>query len=71
MDQIDSIADDRLPGVEAIAAFRGEKVRRTRYLIEIGAIPVAREGCKIIGSKRALLEDWRRKTGGAADPKAA
>jgi hypothetical protein len=44
MHQIDNIADDRLVGAEAIAKFRGEPIRRTRYLIERGAIPFGREG---------------------------
>ena len=60
------IASDRLNGAEAIAAFRGEPLHRTRYLIRIGAIPVAREGERIVASKRALLEHWRKTTSGEA-----
>jgi hypothetical protein len=48
------IAEDRLNGAEAIAAFRGEPVFRTRYLIRKGLLPVAREGQRIVGSKRVL-----------------
>jgi len=33
------IAEDRLNGAEAIAAFRGEPVFRTRYLIRKGLLP--------------------------------
>ena len=65
-----SLADDRLVGVAAIAQFRGESVRRCRYLIEIGELPVGREGAAIVASKKALIDDWARKTGGAATPTA-
>ena len=60
----ETIATDRLVGAEAIAAFRGEPVRRTRHLIERQQIPHGREGGLIVASKRALMEDWRKKTGG-------
>jgi hypothetical protein len=52
------IAEDRLNGAEAIAAFRGEPVFRTRYLIRKGLLPVAREGERIVGSKRILREHY-------------
>jgi hypothetical protein len=67
MHQIDNIADDRLVGAEAIAKFRGEPIRRARYLIERGAIPFGREGNVIVASKRALLEHWHRLTGGTSE----
>jgi hypothetical protein len=57
------IASDQLRGVEAIAAFRGEKPRRTRYLIAKGEVPVAREGNTIVASKRRLLNEWDALTG--------
>ena len=58
-------ADDRLEGAEEIAAFLGTKVRRARYLIERGELPVAREGQhRIVASKRVLAARWRRMTGG-------
>jgi hypothetical protein len=53
-----NIADDRLDGAEAIAAFRGEPIHRTRYLIRKGLLPVAHEGERIVGSKRALREHY-------------
>ena len=40
----DSFADDVLRGVTAIAAFRGEKPRRTYHLLETGQIPGYKEG---------------------------
>ena len=46
-----NIASDRLNGAEAIAAFRGEPVFRTRYLIRKGLLPVAREGQRIVGRR--------------------
>jgi hypothetical protein len=60
MPEIDTldIAEDRLDGAQAIADFRGEELHRTRYLIRIGAIPVAREGERIVGSKRVLRERY-------------
>ena len=61
-----NIAEDRLDGAEAIAAFRGEPVHRTRYLIRKGLLPVAREGERIVGSKRRLTEHYLAATGGAA-----
>jgi len=64
MHEIESIADDRLCGVRAIAKFRGEPERRTRYLIERGLIPHGREGDVIVASKRVLLDHWRHTTSG-------
>jgi hypothetical protein len=58
------IAEDRLDGAEAIAAFRGEPVHRTRYLIRKGLLPVAHEGERIIGSKRRLREHYIESTSG-------
>jgi hypothetical protein len=58
------IASDRLDGAEAIAAFRGENVHRTRYLIRKGLLPVAREGERIVGSKRRLREHYIANTSG-------
>jgi hypothetical protein len=61
--ETDTIADDRLVGAEAIAKFRGDSVRRTRYLIERGLLPVGREGDIIVASKRTLREHWQKLTG--------
>jgi hypothetical protein len=58
------IASDRLDGAEAIAAFRGEPIHRTRYLIRKGLIPVAHEGERIVGSKRRLREHYIAATSG-------
>jgi hypothetical protein len=54
------LGDDRLVGVEAIAAFRGEPLARTRHLIRIRAFPFYREGRIIVASKVALREDHLR-----------
>jgi hypothetical protein len=64
MDEIESIADDRLAGVRAIAKFRGEPERRTRYLLDRGLIPHGREGEIFVASKRTLLQQWRQITSG-------
>jgi hypothetical protein len=58
----DDLAYDRLVGAAAIAKFRGEPIRRTRYLVERGAIPYGREGNVIVASKRALREHWQKLT---------
>jgi hypothetical protein len=63
LDSLD-IASDRLDGADAIAAFRGEPVHRTRYLIRKGLIPVAHEGVRIVGSKRRLREHYFAATSG-------
>ena len=55
----ETIADDRLVGADAIARFRGEQPRKTRYLIDKGLLPVGREGNLIVASKR---DHWRRTT---------
>ena len=60
------IAQDRLNGAAAIAKFRGEQLHRTRYLIRMKLIPVAREGERIIASKRALREHYIAATKPAA-----
>ena len=62
MDTPDTIADDRLEGAEAIAQFRGEPVRRTRYLLGRGVIPHGREGDRFVASKRVLREHWEQLT---------
>ena len=65
LDSLD-IASDRLDGAQAIADFRGEELHRTRYLIRKNLIPYAREGERIVASKRALREHWLRATSGEA-----
>jgi hypothetical protein len=59
---------DSLFGVRAIAAYVGQPIRKTRYLIHIKAIPVTRAGERIIiGSKRAIDEALGRTPEVAAD----
>jgi hypothetical protein len=65
----ETLADDRLVGAEAIAEFRGEQVRRTRYLLERGDIPHGREGNLFVASKRVLREHWARTVGSAPNPR--
>jgi hypothetical protein len=62
--EAEDLADDRLTGVEAIAAFRGESRRRTAYLLEKERIPAGKEGRIWIASKRVLREYHCRLTGG-------
>jgi hypothetical protein len=63
LDTLD-IASDRLDGAQATADFRGEPLHRTRYLIRKGLIHVSREGERIVASKRALRQQWRKATNG-------
>ena len=53
---------DRLEGAKAIAAFMGITERQARWRIDRGLLPHAREGERIVASKRALLEFWRKGT---------
>jgi hypothetical protein len=57
-------AQDRIEGARAIAAFMGVTERQVRWRIDRGIIPHAREGERIVASKRALLEHWRKATSG-------
>lgn len=57
-----SVADDRLEGAEAIAAFMGVEVRRARHLISAGRLPVGHEGRRLVASKAVLLEHWKSLT---------
>jgi hypothetical protein len=49
------LADDRLVGVAAIAAFRNERRRRTQDLIDTGRLQHGREGRVIVAAKRVLV----------------
>jgi hypothetical protein len=65
---IDDIApaQDRIEGAQAIAAFLGMTRRQVHWRIDRGLIPHAREGERIVASKRALREHWRKVTSGEA-----
>jgi hypothetical protein len=63
---LETIADDRLVGAKAISDFRGEPVRRTRYLLQKGLIPHGYEGTLLVASKKRLREHWLETTGGGA-----
>ncbi|HEY1246635.1 MAG TPA: hypothetical protein VGF29_17560 [Hyphomicrobiaceae bacterium] len=56
-------ADDRIEGASAIAAFYGLTKRQARWRIDCGLIPHAREGKRIVASKRALRAHWLSATG--------
>ena len=53
-----AIADDKLDGVAAIAAFIGEPRRRTNYLLERGILPAGKYGTRWVASKRRLTEQY-------------
>ena len=58
-------AEDRIEGAKAIAVFLGVTERQARWRIDRRLIPHAREGERIVASKRALREHWRKATSGA------
>jgi hypothetical protein len=60
------LAEDRLVGAKAIAKFRNEPVRRTNYLLDKRAIPAGKEGNTWVASKRALIAQHVKLTGGEA-----
>jgi hypothetical protein len=62
----DDIASDRLQGISAIAKFIDESERRTHYLLSKGLIPCGKRGGRWEASKRAILADYERVTGGKA-----
>jgi hypothetical protein len=68
---LDTIVDDKLDGVPAIAEFIGESERRTRYLIQLGIIPAGKWAGRYIGSKRNICATYRRATSGTAQPELA
>ena len=69
---IERIADDRLVGVEAIAQFIDPALSlwKAQRLLEEGYYPHSKEGRVYVASKRALLERWRKVTGGEGAPEA-
>jgi predicted DNA-binding transcriptional regulator AlpA len=54
-ESIKSPLADRLGYIEAIAAFRGEKVHSTRYLIRIGVMECGTEANRPVANNAALL----------------
>ena len=62
----DTIADDMLQGVRAIARFTGNPERRTHYLLERGLLPAGQVGRLWIASKRTLRQYHERITSGGA-----
>jgi hypothetical protein len=60
----DRLADDLLPGAQAIAEELGESLRRTRYMLERGYLPGRKVGGIWYGSRARLREFF---TGEAAE----
>jgi hypothetical protein len=58
------IAEDKLRGVAAIAAYIGESRRRAQYLCERRLIPVGKEGITYVASKRRLRTHYEALTAG-------
>ena len=57
-------ASDRIEGAKAIAAFYGVTTRQVRWRIDRNLIPHTREGERIVASKKALIDHWRKATSG-------
>ena len=62
----ESLAGDKLKGVEQIAAFIDEPVRRTFLLCQAGKLPVGRQGRYYVGSKTLLTQFYRKLASGQA-----
>ncbi len=62
---MDGLRDDRLDGAVAIAEFTGIALKRVFYLAEKRLIPVAKEGGRLIASKKTLRAHYEKLTGGA------
>jgi hypothetical protein len=62
----ESLADDRLTGVEAIREFIDPEMSqwKTQRLLELGYYPHWKEGRVYVASKTALREHWREMTRG-------
>jgi hypothetical protein len=61
----ETLGDDILRGVKAIAAFTGEPERRVHYLLEKQLLPAGQMGRIWTASKRTLREHYARVTGAA------
>jgi hypothetical protein len=59
-----SLADDIIRGVEAIALFLGEPKRRVFYLCAEGYIPAGKVGGRWVASKTRLRQHYAEVTGG-------
>lgn len=57
-------AEDILRGAEAISAFTGEPLSRTRYLLHTGQIPAGKVGHLWIASKRRLADFYAERMAG-------
>jgi hypothetical protein len=62
----ESLADDRLTGVEAIGQFIDPEMSqwKTQRLLEEGYYPHWKEGRVYVASKKALREHWGKMTRG-------
>ncbi len=60
----ESIVGDKLKGVEEIAAFIGEPIRRTYVMCQRGRIPCGKQGNFHIASKAVLVQHYRKLVSG-------
>jgi hypothetical protein len=60
----ESLSGDKLSGVEQIALFIAEPVRRTYALCSKRIIPCGKQGAMYVASKQALAQHYRRLTSG-------
>ncbi len=52
----DTLGDDLLHGVKAIAAYIGESERRTFYLLERNMLPATKLGARWVSRKSAIAK---------------
>jgi hypothetical protein len=62
----ETIENDLVWGVTAIAALIGQTKRQTYYQLERGLLPGGRQGEKWVASRRALQEHFAKITSGKA-----
>jgi hypothetical protein len=61
-EKIEDLANDRLRGIEQIAAFLGETPRRVSYMVERDLIPYRKEGHSILSHKSWLRKHFAHPT---------
>jgi hypothetical protein len=55
-DHESTLANDALWGAEAIARYIGQPLRKTRYLISTGALPVQKLGARTILARKSQID---------------
>ena len=61
-----TLADNRLPGIQAIADYVGETYRQAQWKVETGVYPTTRHGKIVVALKSEIDRVHRPDTGKAA-----